>query len=55
MNNILLVEDDKSRCDDQQAFKKNHINHPLYIASNGLEALVLLHYGKPPVIPENED
>jgi len=26
----------------QRAFKKNNINNPLYIATNGLEALIML-------------
>ncbi len=53
MNNILLVEDDEvDVMNVKRAFKKNHINNPLYMASNGLEALVLLRgNGNPPVIP----
>jgi len=43
MNNILLVEDDEvDVMNVKQAFKKNHINHPLYIASIWFRALVLL-------------
>jgi CheY-like chemotaxis protein len=54
MNNILLVEDDEvDVMSVKRAFKKNHINNPLYIASNGLEPLVLLRgNGNLPVISE---
>lgn len=41
--NILLVEDDEvDVMNVQRAFKRNHITNPLYIASNGLEALTML-------------
>jgi CheY-like chemotaxis protein len=41
--NIMLVEDDEVDVMNlQRAFKKNNINNPLYIASNGLEALQIL-------------
>ncbi len=52
--NILLVEDDKvDIMNVQRAFKKNNILHPLFIASNGLEALEMLRGrdGRPSVIP----
>jgi CheY-like chemotaxis protein len=40
MINILLVEDDEvDVMNVKRAFKKNNITHPLYVASNGLEAL----------------
>jgi len=40
---ILLVDDDEvDVMNVQRAFKKNNIRNPLYIASNGLEALDLL-------------
>lgn len=40
---ILLVDDDEvDVMNVQRAFKKNNISNPLYIASNGLEALDLL-------------
>ena len=43
MINILLVEDDEvDVMNVKRAFKKNNITNPLYIASNGLEALNLL-------------
>ena len=43
MTNILLVEDDEvDVMNVKRAFKKNNITNPLYIASNGLEALNLL-------------
>lgn len=53
MTNILLVEDDEvDVMNVQRAFKKNNINNPLYIATNGLEALVMLRgNGNPPTIP----
>jgi len=38
--NILLVEDDEvDVMNVQRAFQKNHITNPLFVASNGLEAL----------------
>ena len=41
--NILLVEDDElDVMNVQRAFKKNNISNPLYVASNGLEALAML-------------
>lgn len=41
--NILLVEDDAvDVMNVQRAFKKNNITNPLFIASNGLEALDML-------------
>jgi len=43
MINILLVEDDEiDVMNVRRAFKKNSITHPLYVASNGLEALAKL-------------
>jgi CheY-like chemotaxis protein len=41
--NILLVEDDEvDRMNVKRAFKRNNIVNPLYIATNGLEALEML-------------
>ncbi|HEY9805987.1 MAG TPA: response regulator, partial [Candidatus Obscuribacterales bacterium] len=41
--NLLLVDDDEvDVMNVQRAFKKNNITNPLYIAANGLEALMLL-------------
>jgi CheY-like chemotaxis protein len=41
--NLLLVDDDEvDLMNVQRAFKKNNITNPLYIAANGLEALMLL-------------
>ena len=41
--NMLLVEDDElDVMNVQRAFKKNNISNPLYIASNGIEALAML-------------
>lgn len=54
--NILLVEDDAvDVMNVQRAFKKNHIANPLYIAQNGLDALVMLRGqdGKPPTVPND--
>ncbi len=43
MMNILLVEDDEvDVMNVQRAFKKNNITNPLFLASNGLEALSIL-------------
>jgi CheY-like chemotaxis protein len=43
MLNILLVEDDEvDVMTVQRAFKKGNISNPLYIASNGIEALAML-------------
>lgn len=54
--NILLVEDDEvDVMNVQRAFKKNNINNPLYMASNGLEALEMLRgnkKGSSPSIPK---
>ena len=56
MTNILLVEDDEvDVMNVQRAFKKNNINNPLYIANNGLEALVMLRgNGNPPSVPPEQ-
>jgi CheY-like chemotaxis protein len=41
--NILLIEDDQvDVMNVQRAFKKGHITHPLYVATDGLEALKML-------------
>lgn len=41
--NVLLVEDDEvDVMNVKRAFKKNNITNPLYVASNGLEALAML-------------
>ena len=41
--NILLVEDDElDVMNVQRAFKKNNVVNPLYVASNGLDALEML-------------
>ena len=41
--NILLVDDDEiDVMNVQRAFKKNNITNPLFMASNGLEALEIL-------------
>ena len=44
--NILLVEDDEvDIMNVERAFKKADINNPLYIARNGIEALIMLRGG----------
>ena len=46
---ILLVEDDEvDVMNVKRAFEKNKILNPLYVASNGLEALTMLREGKVP-------
>ena len=46
---ILLVEDDEvDVMNVKRAFEKNNILNPLYVASNGLEALSKLREGKVP-------
>jgi CheY-like chemotaxis protein len=43
MLNVLLVEDDEvDVMNIRRAFKKNHIANPLWVASNGAEALDFL-------------
>lgn len=52
--NILLVEDDEiDVMNVKRAFNKINITNPLYLASNGLEALAILrsHDGKSPHLP----
>jgi len=47
--NILLVEDDEvDVMNVRRAFQKNHIANPLFVATNGVEALVLLRDGTVP-------
>src|SRR5690349_21952666 len=46
---ILLIEDDEvDVMNVRRAFQKNHIANPLYVATNGLEALELLRGGRIP-------
>ena len=46
---ILLVEDDEvDVMNVKRAFEKNKILNPLYVASNGLEALSMLREGRVP-------
>lgn len=48
---ILLVEDDAvDVMNVKRAFEKNKIINPLYIASNGIEALSMLRDGKVPAM-----
>jgi CheY-like chemotaxis protein len=54
MLHILLVEDDEvDVMNVKRAFAKHAINNPLYVASNGLEALAMLRgeEGVPPSVP----
>jgi CheY-like chemotaxis protein len=47
--NILLVEDDQvDVLTVQRAFKRNNIANPLWLATNGIEALELLRSGSVP-------
>ena len=47
--NILLVEDDKVDVKNvERALRKNNISNPLFVASNGLEALRMLRDGTVP-------
>jgi CheY-like chemotaxis protein len=50
--NILLVDDDQvDVMNVQRAFKKNNITNPMWVSSNGLEALELLRSG---VVPSSQ-
>lgn len=52
MINLLLVDDDEvDVMNVQRAFKKNHITNPLYVATNGLEALAMLRGGSEVMLP----
>jgi CheY-like chemotaxis protein len=47
--NILLVEDDEvDVMNVRRAFQKNHIANPLFVATNGVEALEQLRSGNVP-------
>jgi CheY-like chemotaxis protein len=47
--NILLVEDDEvDVMNVRRAFQKNHITNPLFVATNGVDALEQLRSGKIP-------
>jgi CheY-like chemotaxis protein len=47
--NILLVEDDDvDVMNVRRAFEKNHITNPLFVATNGVDALEQLRGGKIP-------
>lgn len=47
--NILLVEDDKVDVKNvERALRRNNISNPLFVASNGLEALEMLRDGRVP-------
>ena len=47
--NILLVEDDEvDVMNVRRAFEKNRITNPLYVASDGVEALRMLRSGEVP-------
>ncbi|MBW4430325.1 MAG: response regulator [Pelatocladus maniniholoensis HA4357-MV3] len=54
--NILLVEDDEvDVMNVKRAFKKVNVTNPLYIATNGIEALAMLRSsnGEPPEVPND--
>ena len=54
MINILLVEDDEvDVMNVRRAFKKSNITNPLYVATNGIEALAMLRSndGQPSEVP----
>jgi CheY-like chemotaxis protein len=54
--NILLVEDDEvDVMNVKRAFKKVNINNPLYLATNGIEALSMLrgNNGQAPEVPSD--
>lgn len=54
MINILLVEDDEvDVMNVRRAFKKTGITNPLYVATNGIEALAMLrsNNGQPSSVP----
>jgi CheY-like chemotaxis protein len=52
--NVLLVEDDEvDVMNVKRAFKRNNINNPLYVASNGLEALEMLRNEGTRAIPNS--
>lgn len=54
--NVLLVEDDEvDVMNVKRAFRKNNITNPLYVASNGLEALDMLRGTgtNSPKVPKN--
>lgn len=47
--NVLLVEDDEvDVMNVRRAFQQNHINNPLFVASDGVEALEKLRSGEVP-------
>ena len=47
--NILLVEDDQvDVMNVRRAFERNRISNPLFVASDGLEALEMLRSGRVP-------
>lgn len=54
MTNIMLVEDDEvDVMNVRRAFKKSNITNPLYVAANGLEALIMLRSkDNKPTIPK---
>ncbi len=50
---VLLIDDDEvDVMTVKRAFKKNNITHPLYVATNGIEALTLLRSNEfPKLLP----
>jgi CheY-like chemotaxis protein len=54
--NILLVEDDEvDIMNVERAFKKASIKNPLYIARNGIEALIMLRGGNEKLVEVPSD
>lgn len=54
--NVLLVEDDEvDVMNVQRAFKRKQIDNPLFVASNGLDALSMLRGSdaQPPSVPDH--
>jgi CheY-like chemotaxis protein len=52
--NVLLVEDDEvDVMNVKRAFKRNNITNPLYVASNGLEALEMLRSDGSRAVPNS--
>ncbi|MGF1517137.1 MAG: response regulator [Nodosilinea sp.] len=50
--NVLLVEDDEvDVMNVRRAFERNHIDNPLYVAHNGLDALKMLRGNDSTAVP----
>ncbi len=52
--NVLLIEDDEvDVMNVQRAFKRNHIDNPLYVARSGLDALNMLRGNDSTAVPSH--